>query len=186
MRPARSCFLIVAAFLSTRTLRAQQTDVAVTYAGERSLKAASGQNFWMQGGAVELGANAWKGFGIAVNVTGTHSSSIGTSGIPVSLVTTTFGPRYRWHSDHRWSFYGEGLVGEANGFGSIFPVSGAATDSANGLATQIGGGIDAAFSRHFAVRALEASWVRTTLPNATDNVQNNLHLGAGLVFRFGK
>lgn len=186
MRLVRTCFLMAAALVATRALHAQQSDIAVTYTGERSLKAASGQNFWLQGGAIELGVDAWKGLGVAVNVTGSHANSIGTSGVPISLVTTTFGLRYRCHAGHRWSLYGEGLVGEANGFDSLFPVTGGAVDSANGLATQVGGGIDIAFRRRFAVRVLDASWVRTTLPNATDNVQNTLHLGGGIVVRFGR
>lgn len=186
LRLVRTCFLMAAALVATRALHAQQSDIAVTYTGERSLKAASGQNFWLQGGAIELGVDAWKGLGVAVNVTGSHANSIGTSGVPISLVTTTFGLRYRWHAGHRWSLYGEGLVGEANGFDSLFPVTGGAVDSANGLATQVGGGIDIAFRRRFAVRVLDASWVRTTLPNATDNVQNTLHLGGGIVVRFGR
>ncbi|MGA8531063.1 MAG: hypothetical protein WB622_15205 [Acidobacteriaceae bacterium] len=39
-------------------------------------------------------------------------------------------------------------------------------------------------SPQLAVRALQASWLRTQLPNSTSNLQNNLRLGAGFVFRF--
>ena len=46
------------------------------------------------------------------------------------------------------------------------------------------GGMNVPLSGHLAVRAFEADWLRTQLPNATTNVQNNLRLGAGLVFRF--
>ena len=35
-----------------------------------------------------------------------------------------------------------------------------------------------------ALRAFEADWLRTQMPNATTNVQNNLRLGAGLIYRF--
>jgi len=108
-------------------LRAQESqparlDLSATYIEGRSLKADTSQNFWTQGGSIELGANVGRGWGIAANVTGIHAGSIGTSGLPLSQVTATFGPRYRWHADHRLSLYGEGLIGEANGFRSIFPV----------------------------------------------------------------
>jgi hypothetical protein len=33
------------------------------------------------------------------------------------------------------------------------------------------------------VRLVQADWVRTELSNAGGNVQNNLRLGAGVVFR---
>jgi hypothetical protein len=194
---AGACLLVVcAAFGFASTARAQQgaikasqlqvrgLDLSVDYIAAHSLKVNSGQNFWFQGGSIELGANAYRGWGIAANVTGIHASSIGTSGIPLSLVAATFGPRYRWHAGHKYSAYGEGLVGEANGFRSLFPAPVAAQDSANGLATQLGGGVDLTLSRRFAARILQASWLRTQLPNATNNVQNTLNLGAGFVLKF--
>jgi hypothetical protein len=162
----------------------QSIDLAVTYIGQRSLEASSSQNFWSQGGSIELGVNAWRGLGIAADVTGTHAGSIGSSGIPLSIVTATFGPRYRWHAQKKLSLYGEALLGEANGFRSLFPSSSGAQSSANSMALQIGGGIDYKISTHLAVRALDAGWLRTQLPNSTTNVQNSLRLGAGVVLRF--
>jgi peptidoglycan-associated lipoprotein len=38
-------------------------------------------------------------------------------------------------------------------------------------------------SRHIDLRAFEADWLRTELPNSTTNIQNNLRVGAGFVFR---
>jgi hypothetical protein len=174
----------------TSSLLAQSSqnklDLAVTYTAERSLKANASENFWMQGGSIELGADVAKGFGIAANITGTHSSSIGSSGVPLSLVTIAFGPRYRWHGGRKLSIYGEGLTGEADGFFSLFPSPSGTLPSSNSLATQLGGGIDYRLSDRFAIRALDAAWLRTQLPNATDNIQNTLQLGAGLVVRFGR
>lgn len=173
----------------TSSLQAQfspnQLDLAATYTAERSLKSNTSQNFWMQGGSIELGANVWHGWGIGANVTGTHTGSIGTSGVPLSLVTVTFGPRYRWHADRRISLYGEGLIGEANGFRSLFPTRAGSQPEANGCAAQVGGGIDYKLTDRFAIRALDAAWSRTQLPNSTNNVQNTLSLGAGFVVRFG-
>jgi hypothetical protein len=140
----------------------------------------------MEGGSIELGTNAWRGLGIAANVSGMHTSAIGSSTIPLSLVTVTFGPRYRWHANHRISIYGEGLVGEANGFNSLFPVLIGAQTHADGFAAQVGGGLDYDLSPHIAIRAVEAAWQHTQLPNGTNNVQNGLRLGAGLVLHFGR
>jgi hypothetical protein len=159
-------------------------DLSITYIGERSLKANASQTFWLQGGSIELGANVWRGWGIAADVSGTHTDSIGSSGLPLSLVMITFGPRYRWHADRRVSLYGQGLIGEANGLRSIFPTTAGSQAEANGFAAQVGGGIDYRLSGRFAFRVLDAGWVRTQLPNSTDNVQNTLRLGAGIVLRF--
>ena len=184
------CLLLpcVAFRAHAQAMPASQTpkvDVAVTMVAERSLRSATPDNFWMEGGSIELGTNSWRGFGIAANISGTHTGAISGTTIPLSLVTATFGLRYRWHADHRSSIYCEGLIGEANGFKSLFPVITGAQTSANGFASQLGGGLDYRLSERFAVRVAEAAWQHTQLPNGTNNVQNDLRLGAGLVVRFG-
>jgi hypothetical protein len=63
------------------------------------------QSFWMQGGAVELGARAWRGLGVAARVEGLHAGTNSATGEPLSLVTAVFGA---------------GLVGISNGFHSLF------------------------------------------------------------------
>jgi hypothetical protein len=56
-------------------------------------------------------------------------------------------------------------------------------DSTNSLALVVGGGFNVILSRRIELRALDADWVRTEFPNAGSNVQNNLRLGAGFVYR---
>lgn len=181
-----AALLLLAGSASLRAQTAPRVDLAVSFLADRSLQASTGANFWAEGGSVELGADAFHGFGVAANVSGVHAASVGSGNVPLSLVTATFGPRYRWHNGHRVSPYGEALLGEADGFRSLFPSASGAGDSASSLALQIGGGVDLKISHHVAVRALEASWLRTQLPNSTNDRQNSLHLGAGLVVRFGQ
>jgi hypothetical protein len=50
----------------------------------------------------------------------------------------------------------------------------------------MGGGMNVPLTRRIAVRAFEADWLRTQLPNSTTNAQNNLRLGTGLVLRTGR
>jgi hypothetical protein len=52
------------------------------------------------------------------------------------------------------------------------------------FALQVGGGVDLRLSPHFAIRPLQADWLRTQFPNGATNVQNDLRLGAEIVFRF--
>ena len=189
MRSLRiSCLSLALAFAGAAAAQTRDpgVDVGVTFNAARSLSAATGLNFWMEGGSAEFGVDAWKGFGFAANITGTHGSSIGTSGIPLSLITAVGGPRFRFHPAHRVSLYAEFLAGRANGFDSLFPMPGGAQSAASSLALQAGGGLDLMLNHRFGVRAIQASWLRTQLPNATDNIQNTLELGAGVVFHFGR
>ncbi len=184
------CMLLLT---STGLLRAQATstrspalngDLAIIYITERSIKAGTSDSFWMQGGSAELAFNLIHGIGVAADYTGTHSSSIGNSGVPLTLTVITFGPRYRWHAKNRVSIYGEGLIGVASGSNSVFPGVSGATSNSNNWAWQAGGGLDFPVTGHLAVRALDIGFIHTELPNATNNAQNILRLGAGLALRF--
>jgi hypothetical protein len=140
-------------------------------------------SFWLYGGGAEVSATFYRGLGIAANIVGLHSGNSG-GGVPINLLVATFGPRYS-HTfsiyKHGASVYGEGLIGEANGFSGVYPQTSGAIPSSDAFALQVGGGVDIGVSRHFSIRALEASWIRSELPNATTNVQNNVWIGAGLV-----
>ncbi|WP_420238541.1 hypothetical protein ACOBR2_02745 [Telmatobacter bradus] len=143
-------------------------------------------DFWMQGGSVQLQGDFWKGFSVVADVAGGHKGNMSGSGVGIDLLTTVFGPRYTCRLPHRSiEIYGQGLVGEANGFHSVFTTSSGANSSAYSMALNLGGGVNVPLKNsRFAVRALEASWVRTQLPNAGDNMQNHLRLGAGAILHF--
>jgi hypothetical protein len=141
-----------------------------------------GDKFGMQGGSAQVQARIWRRLCVVGDVAGLHTGNVNSSGVGLDLITATFGPRYIM-TRHRMVFFGQVLVGEAHGLNGIFPTSTGANSTANSLALQVGGGINFPFTRHFEVRALDADWLRTQLPNATTNVQNNLRLGAGMVYR---
>src|ERR1700723_896288 len=186
--------LLIASAAVAQNAPGAPIDLAVTYDALHTNHITS-QNFWMQGGAIELGAQFYRGLGIVARVEGDHAGTGTTTGEPLSLVTTVFGPRYTMETrSHRYAIFGEGLVGISNGFHSQFsegsgPVgSGNAgtTSSSNVLAVDVGGGLDVRLNHHFAVRAFRASYLRTQFPNTTTNLQNSLSLSAGLVVRFGR
>jgi outer membrane immunogenic protein len=188
----RYLLLIGVAVISTTTMKGQQTaaapshhevDLALTYSAQRS-NLTSGSNFWRQGGTVELSAEAYRGLGIAMNINGSRSSNINGTGVNLTTVTTTFGPRYTWSRPSRkLSVFGQGLIGGSHGMDSVFPSPAGVQTDFNAFALQVGGGVDLHLSRHIALRPLQADWIRTEFPNASTNVQNNLRLGAGVVFR---
>jgi hypothetical protein len=161
-------------------------DVAVTYQAVRSDQV-SGGSFFQQGGAVELHARLFGGLGFVASVSGEHAGSQTTGAAPISFVTTVFGPRYTFAVRKRASIFLEAMGGEANAFQSNFPAAaGSSTPQtgANSLAVLSGGGVDFNLSRHLAIRAVQADWLHTQLPNGANNTQNNLRLGAGIVLKF--
>jgi hypothetical protein len=161
-------------------------EIAITYDASRT-NVIGGNSFWMQGGSVQMHGQFWHGLGVVADVAGLHTNSINNSGVGLDLVTATFGPRYTWTPrGARYSLFGQALAGEANGINSVFPGSFQAASTADGLAMQVGGGMNLNLKRHIAIRAFEADWLRTQLPNSTTSVQNNLRLGAGVVFIFRK
>ena len=202
MRGMKSGILSMALTLAAGAASAQAVpagqgapiDLAVTYDALHSSHITA-QNFWMQGGAVELGARVYRGLDIVARVEGLHTGTNSTTGEPLSLVTAVFGPRYTMEThSHRYAIFGEGLVGISNGFHSLFSegsgpvgsVNAGTTSSSNALAVDVGGGLDVRLNHCFALRAIRASYVRTQFQNTTSNVQNSLSLGAGLVMRFGR
>jgi hypothetical protein len=189
--------MLAAGVASAQTVTAGQSapiDLAVTYDALHT-NHITGQNFWMQGGAVELGARAYRGLGIAARVEGLHAGTNSTTAEPLSLVTAVFGPRYTMEArSHRYAIFGEGLAGISNGFHSLFSegsgpvgsVNAGTTSSSNAMAVDVGGGFDVRLNHRFAIRAVRASYLRTQFPNTTTNVQNSFSLSAGVVMRFGR
>ncbi len=195
-RQLNSVFLLGAAVMATAALLTAQNapaqatpapnylDVAVTYNATHT-SASGGSSFWMQGGSVDVHGRFYRGLGAVADVAGMHTANIQSSGVALDMVTATFGPRYTWVSAHRrCELFGQALGGVANAFNSVFPTRTAAIKSSYSPALKMGGGMNIALSPHIALRAFEANWLRTQFPNATTNVQNNLSLGTGLVFRF--
>jgi hypothetical protein len=106
-------------------------EVAVLYSPLLS-NVARANRFWMQGGSIQVEGQFWRGLGIEADISGFHAQNASNTGVGLDMVTTTFGPRYRWSSAHqRYSFFGHALLGEANGFNSIFPGADAASATAN-------------------------------------------------------
>jgi hypothetical protein len=186
--------LLIAGAAAAQGVQSAPIDLAVTYDALHT-NHITAQSFWMQGGAVELGARMYRGLGIVARVEGDHAGANNTTDEPLSLVTTVFGPRYTLETrSHRYAIFGEGLFGISNGFKSLFsegsgPVGSSnagTTSSSNALAADVGGGLDVRLNRRFALRAVRASYLYTQFPNTTTNVQNSLSLSAGLVVRLGK
>ncbi len=138
--------------------------------------------FGMQGGFAQgtFALNEW--LRIAAEVTGGHANNIGPLGQNLTLMTYAAGPQVVLGS-HRFELFGQALFGAAHGSDSYFPSGSTASPTATSFALSTGGGLDLTLSRHVAIRVAQVQYLRTTLPNGTNNQQNQLTLGAGIVVR---
>jgi peptidoglycan-associated lipoprotein len=93
------------------------------------------------------------------------------------------GARYSLQLKHGLKPFAHFLLGGVHGFDSTFPHPGGAPSSANSFAFTAGGGLDYGLSRHVAVRVVQIDYLKTYLPNNATDEQNNLRVGAGIVFR---
>lgn len=159
-------------------------EVSINY-GTTLSNAITSDRFWMQGGSVELEGTFYHGLGAVADIGGMHTGNVNSSHVSLDMVTETFGLRYTWTPlKKKYEFFGQGLVGEANGFHGLFPTPTGAIDSSNSMAVEAGGGMNVMLSPHVGLRAFEVNWQHTQLPNSTTNVENNVRLSAGVVLRF--
>jgi len=168
------------------------TDVAVTFAGERSKTDPSACCFWFKGGGVDAAVPLWKGFGIAATLTGDHASNI-WAGVDENKISLMAGPRYTftaWKSHggaadpRRLQLFGQGLAGVAHGFDSGYFFNG--SPSANQLAIQTGGGLNFYLTKNFGIRPIEADFVRTQSGTIGMNTQNDMRLATGIIYHLDK
>ncbi|WP_260705972.1 OmpA family protein [Edaphobacter flagellatus] len=125
-------------------------------------------------------------FTIAGEFTGGHANNISALGQDLTLFTFMGGPRVAF-TGRRLVPFAQVLFGGAHATDSYFPSSSAAgyTTSASSWALSAGGGVDYHLTHRLAVRALEAQYMRTALPNGSSDSQNYFSIGAGIVFKFG-
>src|SRR3984885_3846534 len=162
-------------------------EISFNYSYARS-NAAPGQCgcFNMNGGSSEVAFHAFRALSVVADLTGERAASIGaTAGDGLSLVAFTVGPRFSHRfAGGKFTPFVQGLVGAVHGFDGLFPgSSGSLSGAASARAVVAGGGLDLTINRHIAIRAIQADYLRTQLPNGQGNEQNLLRAGAGIVLR---
>jgi hypothetical protein len=178
------CGMLVAQRASEGLPAVPKLEVAFTYNPTLAIDTTN-QNFWMNGATVQLEGRFYKGLGIVADISRLTKRDINSSGVDMNLMTETFGPRYTFSPSHqkKYEIYGQALVGNTNGFGGVFPHVHGYTASAQSIAVLAGGGMNIRQSPRLSWRLFEADWLRTQLPNAGANSQNDFRLGFGLVYR---
>lgn len=190
------CVMLAAAFtVSAVPSLAQQSkpldkmDFGLVYTYKFAKAATTtGPEFTIQGGAVDAAytpGGKWKGFGLAVDVNGESAQAV-KPGVNLSQISFVAGPRYTMRFS-RGSLYAESLFGMVHAFNSVFPLSGGAVGvqpTANGFASQYGGGINADLCSHMDWRIVSVDYIYTRLPNTTNTFQSDTRLSSGFTFHF--
>jgi hypothetical protein len=121
-------------------------------------------------------------FGIAADIGVEHTGNVDGAGYGLTLATFNAGPRLKLPVKSAQIFV-QTLFGLAHGFNSEFPRRDMLVSSANSFAFDVGGGVDYRINRRLSLRVLQLDYLRTALPNNTNNWQNNLRIGAGIIVR---
>lgn len=116
--------------------------------------------FSMNGGSGWLGFHLGRGVAIVGEFAVQHAGNVANTGADLTLTSFLAGPRYTVHA-----------------FGRLQP-------SAQILIA--GGGLEFQLSERVVLRAIEVDYYYTRFNNGTNDHQNNLRIGAGVAFRFGK
>lgn len=179
-------FLVGLAFFFGAAAKGQERhviDVGVSYSYVRYNPATSGFNSHsLNGGSgsVAYNFNSWLS-GVA-DIGGYARSSAPAFGSS-TLSTYLFGPRVSLNRYGRFTPFAQVLVGVAHAGSNYFATSGSQTP----FAAAIGGGLDWRFTSHIRIRAGEVDYLLThfnEVTNSNTQVQNNLRVSTGLVFRF--
>ena len=138
--------------------------------------------FSANGGFGSVAFNLPHGFGLVADFTAIHANNVAGTTQSITVFNYLFGPRYYFRTTSgRFVPYAQALGG-----GSRETSSYTAVQSVKGAAFSIGGGVNTTVNRHFGWTILEADWVHSLLPNAQNNLQNDLRISSGISFRLGQ
>jgi hypothetical protein len=137
--------------------------------------------FSMNGGGSNLVINMPHGFSLIADVTAAYANKVDGTTQNISILNFMGGARYSYRTTKRWTPYVQILVGSSEEFSNVAYIGGEKA----ALAVSGGGGVSRVLSRHFAWNVVEADYVYSQLPNAKNDVQNDLRLSTGIVLRIG-
>ncbi|MFZ0480585.1 MAG: outer membrane beta-barrel protein [Terriglobales bacterium] len=138
------------------------------------------ETFNGNGGGGQFEYNATNHIGLVADLAGFGATSTENGALVGGAFTYLFGPRVNCRL-RRITPFGQALFGgirTTNGIGE--------SASENNFALTAGGGIDFKVSRQVSVRPVQAEYFMSKIPDGLNDRQNNLRLGAGVVFRLGR
>jgi outer membrane immunogenic protein len=137
--------------------------------------------FSANGGYGSVVFNMPRGFGIVADLAAVHTNTVGSTTQSITVFNYLFGPRYRFRPVFkRYVPYAQVLGGGSQELSSY-----AAVQNVRGAAFSVGGGVSTTIRPHFGWTIAEADWVHSYIPNAQNNLQNDLRISSGVTFRLG-
>ncbi|MGA1982998.1 MAG: hypothetical protein ABSG84_11005 [Acidobacteriaceae bacterium] len=133
------------------------------------------------GGYGSAVVNMPHGFGIVADLAAAHTNTVGATTQSITVFNYLFGPRYRFHPFlKRYIPYAQVLGGGSRELSSY-----TAVQDVGGAAFSAGGGVSTTLYPHLGWTIIEADWVHSYVPNAQNNLQNDLRISTGFTFRLG-
>jgi outer membrane immunogenic protein len=141
--------------------------------------------FWMAGGFGGLSVPVWRNVSAVVEVGSNATSHIPGFNTGLGLTYGMGGVRMHILNHTRLQPFGQGLFGGVHGWDSYFPAPVGKLPSSrdNAFALTVGGGLDLVVSKHVWIRILQADYFYSELRNLQGDRQNQLRIGAGVLFR---
>ncbi len=178
-------------FAGTTAAVAQESysgDAAATYQWVRA-NAGPGQCgcFGLNGGGLSGSWNFHGPWSLVADFGAQNAGNAPTTGSSLTLVSYLAGARYKlpqpWlEGNHKPQPFAQLLLGVAHAGGGVAGVG----DGSHEFAARMGGGIDVPLTSRFAVRIIQIDYYLTNFSNATNDHQNNLLVGAGIVFHWSR
>jgi hypothetical protein len=186
----RSIFVVTALLLiGASAATAQESsfsgDAAITYQWVHT-NAGPGQCgcFGLNGAGISGSWNVKGPWSLVADFSSAYNGSAPPAGNSLTLTSMLAGGRFQTPRFPRSKVqpFAQALVGAAHAGGGVAGVG----DSSYGFATRVGGGIDWPVSRRFSLRVIQVDYYLTHIANAVNDRQNNLLIGAGIVFHWSK
>lgn len=141
--------------------------------------------FWMTGALGGFSIPVWRNLSAVVEGGGHTTDHIPGFNTGLSLTYGMGGLRMRVSNHTRFQPFAQALFGGVHGFDGYFPapVGKLPTTYDTSFAYTVGGGLDIAVSKHVWIRAVQADYFYSELRNIQGDRQNQLRIGAGVLFR---
>jgi outer membrane immunogenic protein len=137
--------------------------------------------FSASGGFGSIVVNMPRGLSIVADLNAIHANNIDGTTQSLTVFNYLFGPRYSLRTlSKRFTPYAQALGGRSEEFSSY-----AAVGSLQGPAFSLGGGVTTTLKPHLGWTIVEADWIQSRLPNAQNNLQNDIRVSTALTFRLG-
>lgn len=137
--------------------------------------------FVLRGGGMDVNLPLRRSLTVDVEVAGQHAGRVPGTLRGLSAITLLAGPRYRIVLARRQSIFAQALFGAVRGFDADFRRGTNAVDTATAFAFAAGGAYELSLTKLLTLRPAQVDYVQTNLPNGSDNRQQNVRFGAGIV-----